>query len=260
MIAINTLKLTKLAFTLTFAQDTHLPQFIGNTIRGALGQALYTHHPHAFNHVFKVGAAKSIPNPIAISAPYPSQTQYRTGDTLTFFVTLMGTACAFEQTIIDAAQLMCNGRLASATLTNCLQVYSLTWSDMGAAHIPPCNKLSIHFLTPTEILASGKFHNQLDFSTFIDRVFLRICNVIDTYGESEFTLPYNLVIDKPHVHTTCQLQVVKFQTNNQPITGFLGTVQFEGDLTRYLPYIDLASQIHIGKKTTRGCGQFSFEI
>ncbi|MDR0221894.1 MAG: CRISPR system precrRNA processing endoribonuclease RAMP protein Cas6, partial [Lachnospiraceae bacterium] len=42
--------------------------------------------------------------------------------------------------------------------------------------------------------------------------------------------------------------------------GFVGTVSYFGDVTRYLPYIDLGSQIHIGKKTTRACGEYVFEI
>ena len=42
--------------------------------------------------------------------------------------------------------------------------------------------------------------------------------------------------------------------------GIVGSVRYKGDITKYLPYIDLGSQIHIGKKTTRGCGEYEFEF
>jgi len=260
VVPINKLKLTKLQFIISFTQNTYLPKFIGNTIRGALGQVLYLHYPQVFSYVFKAKNAESIPNPIAISVPYPSKMRYAQGETLSFNITLLGTACAFEQDIINAAKLMCNGKLANAKIIDHQQIYSLDWSDEGVEHIPICNHLSINFITPTEILSSGKPSNTLDFATFIDRAFLRISRVIDSYGESEFTIPYRLIDRKPHVKTECKLKPVNFHTNKQPIFGVLGQVSFTGNVTRYLPYIDLVSQIHIGKKTSRGCGQYTFEI
>lgn len=34
----------------------------------------------------------------------------------------------------------------------------------------------------------------------------------------------------------------------------------EGDLKRYLSYIEMGSNLHIGKKTTYGFGQYEYEI
>ncbi|MDR1766105.1 MAG: CRISPR system precrRNA processing endoribonuclease RAMP protein Cas6 [Lachnospiraceae bacterium] len=56
------------------------------------------------------------------------------------------------------------------------------------------------------------------------------------------------------METQCDIKPSRFWTSGEPIEGFVGTVRYSGDVTRYLPYIDLGSQIHIGKKTTRGCG------
>jgi len=260
VIPINKLQLTKLKFTLKFNTQTYLPPFIGNTIRGALGHALYKHYPHICESIFKVESIKSIPNPIVISVPYPSNKHYKPGDTLSFYVTLLGSACDFKQDLEDAANFMCEGKLSTAQLINCQQIYNTEWTDEGAESIALCEKLSINFLTPTEIFVNGQLPDKLDFATFIDRIFVRISGVIDNYGEGEFTIPYNLVYNKPHIITECDLHTTHFKTNGQSVTGLLGQVHYYGDVTRYLPYIDLASQIHIGKKTSRACGEYSFEI
>jgi hypothetical protein len=39
-----------------------------------------------------------------------------------------------------------------------------------------------------------------------------------------------------------------------------GEVTYKRYVTRHLPYFDLESQLHIGKKTTRGCGEYWFRL
>lgn len=190
--------------------------------------------------------------------PYPSSGVYKAHETLTFYVTLFGTACTLEQDVIDAAHDMCEGKLANARLVEVERIYSMEWNDVGS--VPHCDSLTIDFLTPTEIFVQKHTLEQLDFSLFVDRLFTRISAIIDNYGEAEFAIPYNMIVNKPFVQAECELHIVKFQTNNQPISGILGNVRYTGDVTRYLPYIDLGCQIHIGKKSTRGCGEYRFEI
>ena len=99
-----------------------------------------------------------------------------------------------------------------------------------------------------------------DFATFVDRLFWRISAICDNYGESEFVVPYSLIARKPLVRAEYSLEQVSINSNNQPINGFIGKVSYSGDIVRYLPYIDLGSQMHIGKKTTRSCGEYTFEV
>jgi len=249
-----------LKFTLKFTKNAHLPPFIGNTLRGALGQALYKNSPYVYRNMLKVDRGESIPNPFVISAPYPSNGYYITGETLSFCVTLFGSACAFEQDIINIAEMICEGKIENTQLIESLRVYSRLWSDNGAEHIPSCNMLALDFLTPTEIYVKGHLDKQFDFTTFIDRLFGRISGVLDNYGENDFVLPYNLVANKPFIKGEYDLHIAKFRTGEQPIAGVYGCVKYYGDVTRYLPYIDLGSQIHIGRKTTRSCGEYRFVI
>ncbi|GHU48903.1 hypothetical protein FACS1894127_0630 [Clostridia bacterium] len=128
----NSLKLLKLRFTLTFTGKAQLPTFIGNTLRGALGRSLCDNFPAAYEAVFKVTGGESVPNPFVISAPYPSKGNYDIGENIDFGVTLFGSAYAYEDDIINAAKLICNGKLSRATLTKAERIYYREWSDTGS--------------------------------------------------------------------------------------------------------------------------------
>ena len=41
-----------------------------------------------------------------------------------------------------------------------------------------------------------------------------------------------------------------YEQASEPVDGILGEARYFGDVTRYLPYIDLGTQLHLGKKTT----------
>jgi hypothetical protein len=257
---VNSLRLVKWRFLLTFAEETNMPPFVGNTIRGALGKSLCDNFPAAYNAVFKVSAGGSIPNPFVISAPYPSKEFYQTGESLEFAVTLFGAACGFADDIIGAAKRMSGGKLSGTNLSNVTCEYSREWSDAGVQTIPPYGDITIHFVTPTELLRGKEPVCEPSFGTLIDSLFGRIAGIVDHYGESAFVLPYSLFADKPLVKAEFDLKQVKISLNKQPINGFTGTARYRGDITPYLPYIDLGSQIHIGKKTTRSCGEYIFEL
>ncbi|MDR1690071.1 MAG: CRISPR system precrRNA processing endoribonuclease RAMP protein Cas6 [Clostridiales bacterium] len=253
----NSLRLCKYRFTLRFTSDTKLPFFMGNTIRGALGRVL---GEAAYNGMFKVASDVSIPNPFAVSVPYPSLRQYSKGSKLDFFITLFANACDFLPDVITAAQNMCRGKFANCVLDGGELVYERIWSDSGAETIPYCDMLTIRFVTPAEILNSKQLIKELPFAGFTESLFGRIAGIIDNYTESKFIIPYSLIALKPHIRADYNLKEIRFETSGQTINGVTGTVRYLGDVTPYLPYIDLGSQIHIGKKTTRGCGEFVFEI
>jgi CRISPR-associated endoribonuclease Cas6 len=256
----NKLYLIKHKFTLLFTEDSQLPPFIGNTIRGAIGQALHDNSSIAYNAIFKGTGGESKPNPFVISAPYPSQGEYKKGETLEFFITLFGNASNCYSDIVFAVKNMSRGKLENTTCYESREIYAKEWSDDGAESIPYCDFLEVEFITPTEIYHSKEPISKPDFTAFTDCLFGRIRGIIDNYTDCLFTVPYSLIAVRPHVKAEYDTKTVRFQTSGQPINGFLGTVRYSGDVTRYLPYIDLGSQILIGKKTTRSCGEYSFII
>jgi hypothetical protein len=87
------------------------------------------------------------------------------------------------------------------------------------------------------------------FASFMDAAFFRIASVIDVYEEGVFTAPYALFYRKPNV-----------KTERVHRKGMVDCVIFSGKLARYIPYIDIASHLHIGKQSTAGFGMLEYEI
>jgi hypothetical protein len=153
---------------------------------------------------------------------------------------------------------MCSGKLQGPKFAKANQNYDRAWSE--AETISLCDALTLTFITPTELLNGGEPNYEPDFGAVMDSLFGRIAAIVDNYGTEEFVIPYSLFANKPLVTAKYDLQIVHIKTNGQPINGFVGTISLRGDITLYLPYIDLGSQIHLGKKTTRSCGEYNFEM
>jgi len=249
-----------------FKEETRLPLFIGNTLRGALGQSLCDNFPIVYSTVFKVDGGESKPNPFVISAPYPGKGFYKSGDTLVFGITLFGSACEYVNDISGAARFMCNEKLSGAVLTESVLVYDREWSDADAEVTQPCDCLTVDFITPTEIKTEGGTKTDLkpDFGLIIDRVFSRISAIFNNYGDGEFIIPYSLIANKPFVvagHNLIHKRINLDVLGKKRIDGFVGKICYRGDITRYIPYVaNLGSQLHIGKKTTYSCGEYTFDL
>jgi hypothetical protein len=185
---------------------------------------------------------------------------YRKDEKLIFYITLIGSACEYSNEIIDAMNFISNGKLGNTELIKSKCIYARQWSDAYAENIPPCGLVTIDFTSPVELLSSKKPIYEPDFSSFIESLFGRISSLCDNYGEKQFVLPYSLFAFKPQIIAEFDIKKVSINSNNHPINGFIGKIHYSGDITRYLPYIDLGSQIHIGKRTTRSCGEYIFEI
>jgi len=290
----NQLQMVRIDLEAAVLRDVQLPGFLGNTLRGCLGRALLRQncslaspvceicsqreaciYPNVFKVAQSTAEFPTMPAPFVIRAPEFGKRQWRSGETLSFTVMLFGTAIRRSTEVLQAASAIFEGRFAQTEGAFVLQTIRdgftgqstpkdlqvAVWSDAGAPDIPPAQAVKIRFLSPTQIFQAHFVTDKPDFSLFIDSLFARIAAMIDIYGEDVFTLPYGLLGRKPQVAAKFSARRITIpQDHGQRVDGIIGEIVYEGDVTRYLPYLDLGTQLHIGKKTTRGCGQFEIEI
>ena len=290
----NQLEMVRMDLEAEVLRDVQLPGFLGNTLRGCLGSALLRckcSRPSpdceicsqrgacVYPNIFKVAQSTAefptMPAPFVIRAPAFGKRQWLAGETLTFSIMLFGVAVRRSGEVLRAASTIFEGRFAQTedafALENIRDGFTgqnvekdlqiATWSDAGALDIPLAQAVKIRFMSPAQIYQAHFVVDKPDFSLFMDSLFARIAAIIDLYGESEFTLPYGLLARKPQITAQFSTQRVLIpQDHGQRVDGILGEILYQGDITRYLPYLDLGTQLHIGKKTTRGCGQFEIEI
>ena len=108
-------------------------------------------------------------------------------------------------------------------------------------------KIKVKFLSP--LLLKEDVTKEWKFEDFIDAVFYRIGSIIDLYEDCRFCVIYGLLCRKPYIKT----EIISLKDNKPEFI-------IEGDLKRYLSYIEMGSNLHIGKKTTYGFGQYEYEI
>ncbi|MDR1639700.1 MAG: CRISPR system precrRNA processing endoribonuclease RAMP protein Cas6 [Clostridiales bacterium] len=273
----NSLKLIKLNFAAKATRGAYLPPYLGNSLRGALGQSLYRRNcirpggdcsycskastcPYScvFKSQAQVEGLDSVPNPFVISFEWDKKNRYEAGDMLDFSITLIGTGCLWKDELIAAVGEMFQKKLSCLALDSVTVAYEQEWSDEG--QLPEVSTVAIHLKTPLVFLSSKALVTEIDFPSFIDSVFVRIAGINDTYGETEFVLPFSLTHRKPKIISENKLESVTIKQEKQPIVGLVGEIRFSGELTRYMPYLDLCSEIHMGKMTTRGCGRYEYTI
>jgi hypothetical protein len=274
------------------------PGYLGNTIRGALGKALtdlyctYENttdcikcpsaqdcvYAQLFKSIYRDDQFPSSPNPFAIEVSSVNNREFDVGDTLVFSILMFGRAVVYAEQVISAAGKMfgsfagthdrvklrsvSNGYSGEAVWANdsFFAPTPAVWTDEHADTIESITEIKVTFQTPTQILRNSRLVPAFDFSTFADSLFARIAAIIDIYEDGELILPYGLLYRKPYIESKEQLRKVTVEQKKQPIVGMVGMVAYSGNLTKYMPYIDLGAQLHIGKLTTRGCGQYTFEI
>jgi hypothetical protein len=228
-----------------------LSEFMGNKLRGALGRQL--HGTPIYDEVFKAEGGANVQQPYVIGVDYPIS---RDSHDFSFYINLFGSAIQYAEQIEQATSSLLPGYDITCTSNK-----YVVWSDENARSIAPTDKLKITLLTPLQILNAGMLNTEPDFEEFMASIFGRISGIIDNHTDSEFEIPYSMVFRKPRVTAEFDLKATTIKLERPPhILGIMGTITYKGDATRYLPYIDLGTQLHAGKLATRGCGGYVFEM
>ena len=277
----NSLKLTRLLFEAKASQNLLWPEYIGNKLRGLLGYALvdlYCILPESerrstqpdneldtlcrtcakkqtcpFAQVFKVCSETSVPQPFSIGIHYiPGGRGFAAGEKLEFDITLFGSTSAFKEEIKKAVISM----LPEFEVVS--YEHNRKWSDENNSSIQQVGKLHIDFLTPLQIYSSKKLILEPSFNEFTDNLFSRLADIIQSYGEGELILPYALMNRKPRITAEYSLKSIIIPLEKGAIRGVIGSVSYYGDISQFMPYIDIGTWIHAGKQATRGCGKYSF--
>lgn len=135
----------------------------------------------------------------------------------------------------------------------------------------PQNRITLRFHTPTRMIANASLIREFDMVAFIKRIIER-CQMLVTYYAPPETHPEHDTWYQLHKHLSAKaseieivhntLEWVEAQSGSRrknrwtPISGFIGDVTINGDLTPLLPWILWGSVLHIGKSTVKGNGWF----
>ena len=128
----------------------------------------------------------------------------------------------------------------------------------GGAEISKCSLL---FRTPTE-LKGNPSNDAIPFGILFARVRDRISTLSSLYGEGPLPIDFRALADRANLVSTvhCDLQYREVWRRSSRtgaahgIGGVTGRVDYEGDLTEFLPYLRAAWWTGVGRHTVWGNG------
>ncbi|HLV34990.1 MAG TPA: CRISPR system precrRNA processing endoribonuclease RAMP protein Cas6 [Spirillospora sp.] len=232
--------------------------------------------------------------PFAIQPPLTGS-RFETGESFAFGISLFGDVAELIPYVIQAAHRM--GRLGVGygrgqfVLRRVLSVNPLSNQQqelladgrVRLGHLLPINRdqvqrtaarlprtsVRLRFLTPTQIVAAGRFDSQPVFAHLIARLLER-CQSIDTYYG--LTPVDRTVWQTRYADLTTQAQSVHLTRNHtrwitvrsgsrrdnssKPISGYVGDAIFEGQIAPFHEWLVWGQSLHVGKNAVKGNGWY----
>lgn len=287
--ALFSIKYLPMKVSLISTETSVLPAFLGSTLRGAIGQALYPDavvYNYLYNNRVLSDHTHDIVNPYIIVPPKMNQSTYHEGEELCFQLILLGDAIQYAQSLV---QVLCGARklelgasrfpFTFKKVTHSLD-QRVIWQE-GSFHeialrstVLPCRtlpcvrQLTIQAQTPLRIRRKGVLLEEVDFPTIIRNITSRIEAITARYGGWADTMEANhvrtLASEVSVVQNHLEMKNMQRYSNRlgekMDFGGLLGSIRFAGDLMPFVPWLYAAQILHIGRNTTFGMGNIKVEF
>lgn len=127
-------------------------------------------------------------------------------------------------------------------------------------------KLEIIFKTPTKLAGEDGFTMNFDFHLIIRDIMDKARAISLYYGSPMYYDHQTLMKESETVEIRSQ-QIQWKQLERLPspgenifsMGGVIGNIVFEGNLANFVPWLEFARVVHVGKNTTAGCGWIDVE-
>ena len=240
-------------YPLRFRFETcKLRDFSGNGLRGAFGSAFKKIDEGAYARYFSPRAVANSgpsglgdpPRPFVFRLAAPLEAG------LNVFLTREPGVELFKQAVAAL------GKLSSVAGTERLRL-SLS------AQARPVYRLRVHFLTPTEL----KGADRPEFGILMARIRDRVSTLRELYGEGPLEIDFKAFGARASCvsMTRCELVPVAAERTSRStgqrhsLGGFTGLAQYEGDVSEFLPYLEIARWTGVGRQTVWGKGEIAYE-
>lgn len=284
------LKYLPLKISLISLETAVLPAYIGSTLRGAIGWALQQQDANTYNYLYNNRGLsenrQDIVNPYIIIPPPISGDPYTPGEKLDFHIYLLGEAIQYAQSLIKALCGIQTFKLGGSRypfellkVTHSLDQRVICqegfYNDVALRSIvlsyrslSDVRKLTLYTRTPLRIRRDGALLEMLDFPTIIRNITHRLEAIIARYGGWVDTTETKRI-----QMLSSAVSVIQNQLGFKPLqrysnrlnekmdfSGLMGSIQFAGELTPFVPWLYAAQVLHIGRNTTFGMGRIEVEF
>jgi len=240
----------------------------------------------------KLSKYRDIPRPFVIEPPEEAKREYLPGDTLNFNIILIGeglrTLSYFVFAIgelartglgksrgrfqLEDVELKVNGmkRTIYSASDGILRTTdtAVEYKDVEAeAERLDSGYIKVFFKTPTRIRFNGDLAYGVEFHQLIRSLLHRISSLAYFHCGEDTELDFDDLIAQAETVTTKHkylhwLDFSRYSSRKKQelkIGGFVGRMDYEGDLAPFLPLLILGEYLHVGTATTFGLGRYELE-
>ncbi len=135
---------------------------------------------------------------------------------------------------------------------------------MTVSEGPPLERLCLEFVTPTELKSGGQIQSALPFGVLLARLRDRISTLRALYDAGPLEVDFRELAERAHaismVRSSLQIQDVLRRSSRtgqtHSVGGFVGEVEYTGDLRPFLPYLQAGTWTGVGRHTVWGNGVY----
>ena len=278
-----------LRVSLNALERAELPPYLGSTLRGALGQALLQTDKEACAFLYRnsekedMDAGKVVAKPYMIIPPeiQRPQTVIEQGEKLNFELLLFGSAEESVSAVVSALEQLYKFGLGARRYRFDLseiinsQTQRIIWrkgkyfkdavtaAEIQGEELQNVTGVVIKICTPLRIRHGGRLVKKILFQTLIRNITNRIMELTERYGgwidqeEADRLLVLSEKVSTVHEEIKVErMERYSNRTNGKmDFSGLIGTIEYEGDLTPFVPWMYAAQKLHIGRNTTFGMGK-----
>lgn len=134
--------------------------------------------------------------------------------------------------------------------------------------VPKNQELTVYLETPLRYKSDNSFHSVLTFEDLFKLMARRIAVAFKEFGEKEPEIDYKKLLQQAkniHITESCiiwkdQHRYSARQKQALKIGGLEGHISFKGDFTEFIPLLNMAILLHLGKQTSFGLGKIQYEL
>jgi hypothetical protein len=257
----STFDLFALRFHFRAQAAVHFPPGeTANLFRGQFGKVLYRRDPVLFARFFAPvaqGGPSGLHDP---PRPFVVRVRHLDGAALdpfhlglNLFETNRPDVGAIRNAMAELAQESLRAELTSVDGEEILRM------PLDATR--PVERLRVHFLSPTELKNAGS----PEFGPLFARIRDRVSTLREFYGSGALEIDFKAMGERARsIRMTrcdvCHHDAERVSVNNRhPLGGFTGVAEYEGDLTEFIPYLEIARYTGVGRQTVWGKGEIASE-
>lgn len=132
----------------------------------------------------------------------------------------------------------------------------------------PASRLTVRFLTPTELKVEGRLIDTPEFCVLFSRIRDRVSTLRALYGPGPLDIDFRGMAGRAGLvrMTLCEVRHEHVERRSSrtgrthPLGGFTGEAHYEGDLGEFVPYLRAAQWTGVGRQTVWGKGAIEITL